>query len=137
MPSSDPQGGPRARRPTPRAAWVVAIVADLVQLVAFPFFGEGVFSPVNDALDVLVSIVLLRLLGWHVALLPALAAELVPVLDLVPTWTLAVAVVSFSRRDRPGDAAIPPRAAGPTASHAEIVEDAPPTLPGASEQSRD
>jgi hypothetical protein len=31
-----------------------------------------------------------RLLGWHWEFLPAFAAELVPGVDLVPFWTIAV-----------------------------------------------
>ncbi len=68
--------------------------ADLVQLGLFPIFGEGVLSPWNDALDVAVAIVLIRLLGWHWALLPSLVAELVPGLNLVPTWTAAVLYIT-------------------------------------------
>jgi hypothetical protein len=61
-----------------------------VQLVAFPFFFAGAASPWNDALDLVVGLVLVRLIGWHWAFLPAFLGELVPGLDLVPTWTAAV-----------------------------------------------
>ncbi len=36
---------------------------------------------------------LVKLLGWHWEFLPAFGAELVPGVDLVPFWTLAVASV--------------------------------------------
>jgi hypothetical protein len=36
-----------------------------------------------------------KLLGWHWAFLPTFAAELIPGLDLVPTWTAAVFYVTF------------------------------------------
>lgn len=124
-------------KPVPKAAWIVAAVADVVQLVAFPFFGPGAFSPINDALDVVVSIVLVKLLGWHLVLLPALAAELVPLVDLAPTWTLSVAVVALTRRQAAGAAAqaatappAPTMPMAPTGSHAEVVEGPPPALPG-------
>jgi hypothetical protein len=130
MQTPDAKGTPATPGPVPRLAWVVAAVADLVQLVAFPFFGEGLFSPLNDVLDVLVSIVLLRLLGWHFVLLPALAAELVPVADLAPTWTLSVTVIALGRRGRTGAAAEAPKPAGPTGSRAEVVEESPRALPG-------
>jgi hypothetical protein len=80
------------------AAGVIAIVADALQLALFPLFAEGVLSPLNDALDVLVAVILTRLLGWHWVFLPSVVAELVPVLDLAPTWTAAVAWVIFKRR---------------------------------------
>lgn len=47
-------------------------------------------SPADDVLDLAVAVVLVNLLGWHWEFLPAFAAELVPGVDLVPFWTLAV-----------------------------------------------
>lgn len=38
--------------------------------------------------------VLVRLLGFHWALLPALAAEAIPALDLAPTWTASVLLIT-------------------------------------------
>ncbi len=78
-----------SRRRT-RTARVVAIVADVLQLAFFPAFAGGWLSPLNNALDVVVALIMVRLLGWHFAFLPTFVAELVPGLDLVPTWTAAV-----------------------------------------------
>jgi hypothetical protein len=58
----------------------------------------GAASPVNDALDVAVGAILIRLLGWHWAFLPAFLAELVPGVDLVPTWTAAVFLATRGTR---------------------------------------
>ena len=77
-----------------RAARIVAVAADAVQIAAAPLFGEGFASPFNDALDVVVAIVLIRLLGFHWVLLPALAAEALPAVDLAPTWTAAVLMIT-------------------------------------------
>lgn len=77
-----------------KAARVVAIAADAVQIGLAPLFGEGFASPFNDVLDVAVAAVLIKLLGFHWALLPALAAESVPALDLAPTWTASVLLVT-------------------------------------------
>ena len=71
-------------------AWVVAMAADAIQIAGFPLFVEGAISPADSVLDLLVAFVLIRLLGWHWAFLPTLAAELIPGLDLFPTWTAAV-----------------------------------------------
>jgi hypothetical protein len=81
--------------PGPRfqAAWILAIVADALQIIVFPLFSEGALSPADDVLDLAVAAVLVRLLGWHWEFLPAFLAELVPGVDLVPFWTLAVANV--------------------------------------------
>ena len=76
-----------------RAAMVLAIVADALQIGVFPLFVEGALSPADDVLDLAVAAVLVRLLGWHWEFLPAFLAELVPGVDLVPFWTLAVANV--------------------------------------------
>jgi hypothetical protein len=73
-----------------RLAWLIALAADALQIAVFPAFMEGAVSPIDDALDVVVGLLLWRLLGWHWALLPTFAAELVPGLDLLPTWTATV-----------------------------------------------
>lgn len=76
------------------AARGVAVVADAIQIVAVPAFFGGAASPVNDGLDVAVGVVLVLLVGWHVAFLPTFIAELVPFLDIFPTWTTAVLFVT-------------------------------------------
>jgi len=70
------------------------LAADVLQIAIAPIFGEGFASPFNDALDLVVAAVLIRLLGFHWVLLPALAAEVVPGLDLAPTWTAAVLLIT-------------------------------------------
>jgi hypothetical protein len=74
-------------------AMMLAVAADALQIFVLPAFGEGALSPLDDVLDVAVAVGLVRLLGWHWEFLPAFAAELVPGVDLVPFWTLAVANV--------------------------------------------
>ena len=76
-----------------RAAMVLAIIADTLQIVGFPLFVEGALSPTDDILDFGVAAVLVRLLGWHWEFLPSFLAKLVPGVDLVPFWTVAVANV--------------------------------------------
>src|SRR5947209_6310256 len=77
-----------------RAARLVALGADVLQIALAPLFGEGFASPFNDVLDLAVAAVLIKLLGFHWALLPALAAEAVPALDLAPTWTASVLLIT-------------------------------------------
>jgi hypothetical protein len=76
-----------------RAALILAILADVLQLAVFPLFVEGAASPADDILDIVVAGVLSYLLGWHWEFLPSFAAKLVPGVDFVPLWTLAVANV--------------------------------------------
>ncbi len=96
-PGSEPPLRPAALPPIPgvpsrriRSARIIAIVADVLQLAFFLVFVGGWLSPLNNALDVVVALIMVRLVGWHFAFLPTFVAELVPGLDLVPTWTAAV-----------------------------------------------
>src|SRR4030088_300120 len=76
-----------------RAAMVLAVVADALQIAIFPLFVEGALSPADDLLDFGIAAVLVNLLGWHWEFLPSFLAKLVPGVDLVPFWTMAVANV--------------------------------------------
>jgi hypothetical protein len=76
-----------------RAAMLLAIVADALQLVVFPLFVEGAASPADDVLDLGIGALMIHLLGWHWEFLPSFLAKLVPGVDLVPFWTMAVANV--------------------------------------------
>jgi hypothetical protein len=80
-----------------RWAWAVALAADAIQLAGWPFFGEGGLSPADAALDLAVAALLTRILGWHWAFFPTFVVELVPGLDLFPTWTAAVFFVTRQR----------------------------------------
>jgi hypothetical protein len=73
-----------------RAALFIAIAADAIQWVFAPLLLWGAASPLDDLLDVVVAFLLIRLIGFHWALMPAFVAKIVPFVDLVPTWTAAV-----------------------------------------------
>jgi len=75
--------------------------ADLLQIGLFPLFGEGLVSVLDDILDVIVCVVLTLLVGWHFAFLPSFIAELVPMVDLVPTWTIAVLFATRQKKTVP------------------------------------
>jgi len=94
-----PASPPTVSRARIRIAWIIAAIADGLQIGFFPLFVEGFASPLNDAVDVVTGIVLVSLLGWHWAFLPGFFAELVPFFDLVPTWSAAVLIAS--RRHTP------------------------------------
>src|SRR3974377_1821038 len=53
--------------------------------------------PPYTILAVATAAILTKLLGWHWAFLPTLAAELIPGLDMFPTWTAAVFFVTRQR----------------------------------------
>lgn len=75
------------------AAMLLGLAADALQLIVFPMFVQGALSPADDVLDVGVAAIMVHLLGWHWEFLPSFFAKLVPGVDLVPFWTLAVANV--------------------------------------------
>jgi hypothetical protein len=96
------------KQPEHRLAWAIAIAADALQIAAFPFFAEGVLSPVDSLLDLIVGFLMIRLLGWHWAFLPTLAAELIPGADLFPTWTAAVWFVTRQKEHLGEPEILPP-----------------------------
>jgi hypothetical protein len=84
----------------PRAvalALLAAVALDAIQWLALPVFIPGFASPANDVLDVVAALVFTRWFGWHWAFLPAFVAELIPVADIAPFWTLAVWFVAWRR----------------------------------------
>ena len=73
-----------------KTAMLLAIAADVLQLAVFPLFVAGALSPADDILDLGMAALLTNLLGWHWEFLPTFFAKLVPGVDLVPFWTIAV-----------------------------------------------
>lgn len=109
-------------RTTLTAAYAVAICADFIQICLVPFYLEGFASPVDDFSDVVVCLILTRLIGFHFAFLPSFLIKLVPLVEGVPTWTLAVLIASRHLRTAPvidvpsevtktdvGESTVPPR----------------------------
>jgi len=82
------------------AARVIAILADAVQLGFMPLFAGGAPEGFDAVLDTLVGIAMVALCGFHWAFLPAFAAELVPGVDLAPTWTIAVFIATRKKAAR-------------------------------------
>lgn len=76
-----------------RIALIVALAADALQVAVLPIFVQGAASPADDVLDFGIGAVLTYLLGWHWEFLPSFLGKLLPGVDLVPFWTLAVANV--------------------------------------------
>ena len=81
-----------------RIAIVLAIAADILQFAVMPLFVEGAASPADDVLDLGIGAVLTGLLGWHWEFAPSFLGKLIPVVDFVPFWTLAVANVYRNKK---------------------------------------
>jgi ABC-type sulfate transport system permease component len=86
-----------------RAAYAVAIATDVLQLALGPFG----WAFADQILDVIATIATTWLLGFHPLLLPTFVLELVPIVDMLPTWTACVALVVAMRKKQP-----PPIAGG-------------------------
>lgn len=54
-----------------KTAMILAMAADALQIFALPLFAEGALSPADDVLDLAVTAILVRLVGWHWEFLPA------------------------------------------------------------------
>jgi len=75
-------------------AMAIAMAADGLQLV---FGGPGWFGP-DQVIDVVAMVLVSRVVGFHVLLLPTFVVELVPLLEDLPTWTACTAAVIVLRK---------------------------------------
>jgi hypothetical protein len=81
-----------------RSAYAVAIATDVLQFALGPFGWAGS----DEVLDVVAMILTTMLIGFHPLLLPTFAIELVPIADILPTWTACVAlVVAMKKKQAP------------------------------------
>jgi hypothetical protein len=92
-------------------ALVVAGLTDAAQIALGPF---GWFF-VDEALDVVAMVLTCAALGFHMLLLPTFIIELIPVADMLPTWTGCAAAVIMLRRkaSSPSPPPLPPLAVAP------------------------
>ena len=78
------------------AAVAIALLADVLQVALGPF-GWVFFDQV---IDVVAMVATTFLLGFHPLLLPTFFIEVVPIVDMLPTWTGCVIAVVLLRRRR-------------------------------------
>ncbi len=89
-----------------RGAYTVAVLTDVLQFLLGPFGWAGA----DEVLDVIAMVLTWRLLGFHPLLLPTAVIELLPVSDVLPTWTGCVALVIAMRRRQENAMSRPPEA---------------------------
>jgi len=77
-----------------RLAYGIAVATDVLQLALGPFG----WAFADEILDGIAAVAMWRLLGFHPLLLPTFVIELLPVADLLPTWTGCVALVVALRK---------------------------------------
>jgi hypothetical protein len=86
------------------AAFAVAVVADLLEIpiTATEDLTLGTLAiPAEGAdavLDCVVMAVMTKLIGFHWLFLPSFFVELIPEIDLFPTWVGCVAYVVWQRK---------------------------------------
>ena len=90
-----------------RTAYGIAVVTDALQFM----LGPAGWWVADQALDCIAAVAMFRVLGFHPLLLPTFALELVPLADMLPTWTGCVALV-IALRKRQQAIPEPPPAAG-------------------------
>jgi hypothetical protein len=76
-----------------RAAWIIALVVDAIQIGLISTTGPFSFL-IDIPLDLVAMAILWRLLGWHWVLLPTFVIEFLPIAELAPSWTLAVWIIT-------------------------------------------
>ena len=87
-------------------AFVVAVLTDGLQLL----FGPLGWALVDEGLDVVAMMLISWAVGFHLLLLPTFVLELLPVTDMLPTWTACTAaVVMLRRRQFSRPEPLPPR----------------------------
>jgi hypothetical protein len=78
-------------------ALAVAVVADGTQFL-FGWLGL-VGNGIDDVIDVVAMVPIMWALGFHVLLLPTFVIKLVPLADMLPTWTgCVVAVIALRKK---------------------------------------
>jgi len=82
-------------------AYAAALAVDGMQIGLGAATG-GLSMLVDKGLDLVAAVLLWALLGWHWALLPSFLVELVPVVELAPTWTAAVWFITRGGRPPAG-----------------------------------
>ena len=100
-----------------------ALIVDAVQLVLGPL---GFVTFLDDFLDVAAAGIITVAIGFHPLLLPTLLIEVLPVVDLIPTWTgCTLAVLALRKRSENHAAENPPAADPDHMKRATVIEEPP------------
>jgi hypothetical protein len=98
---------PPLTRPRMVIALAIAAAADGVQLLLGAFGWLGL----DQAIDCVAMLLISKVIGFHILLLPTFVIELIPVLEDLPTWTActgAVIVLRKREQNRPPPPTAPP-----------------------------
>lgn len=115
--------------PTPRLtrtrmvfAVGVAVGADALQWGLAPLALAGFF--LDEVVDVIAMVVIVRTIGFHMLLLPTFALEFIPLAGMLPTWTgCTIAVIALRKNQQQGSGPPPSgRAEHAPAKDAEVID---------------
>ena len=87
-----------------RAAYAIAVTTDVLQLSLGPLG----WAFADEILDVAAMILTSRVIGFHPLLLPTFVLEFLPVADVLPAWTVCVALVVALRKKQQAATRQPP-----------------------------
>lgn len=88
---------PRLTRVRILFAIAVAAAADGLQLLLGPLG----WTFADEIIDVITMLLISWLVGFHMLLLPTFVVELIPMVDMLPTWTACTAaVVGLRKREQ-------------------------------------
>jgi hypothetical protein len=86
-------------------ALVAALLADATQVALGPLG----WTFLDELIDVAVMGLTTWALGFHLLLLPTFVVEVIPLVDMLPTWTACVlAVIALRKRAQPPPKVPPP-----------------------------
>lgn len=93
---------PKLTKPRIALALTVAAIADMIQVPITVATATGALAAPAELFDLVVDCAVMgimsALLGFHWLFLPSLVFEIIPGVDLLPTWTGCVAFVVWRRK---------------------------------------
>jgi hypothetical protein len=118
---SGPFPAPRLTRTRMALAVIVALAADAVQVPLSPL-GWLFF---DEIIDIAVMALTVWAIGFHLLLLPTFLLEVLPGIEILPTWTGCVITVIILRKreQRTPPSAAPPRTTPPNPPDKQPVID--------------
>ncbi len=85
---------PTAAKPSPSPS---AGIADLLQIILLPTFGLGYV--IDDVIDVITALLLTAVCGFKWQFVFAFFMELIPGLDILPTWSAVALLIPSAPND--------------------------------------
>jgi hypothetical protein len=92
---------PKLTRKRLAFAMVVAMLADALQVMLAVLGPVGMLA--DEIIDIIAMILIVFAIGFHPLLLPTFVVEIVPIIEMLPTWTACVGAVIFLKKRNSGE----------------------------------